>query len=183
MNNLTTLLQATKFAARKHHGQLRKGPNAEPYIVHPLDVAHRLINIGKVEDFDVLIAGILHDTIEDTATCREEIVDLFGENVASIVDEVTDDKNLPKRVRKEKQVEHAPHMSVGAKQLKMCDKISNITDIVRNPPEGWSTKRQLEYIEWGERVFAGLRGINKNLEKHFDDLVEDAKAQITGNSR
>ncbi len=178
MNNLGNLLQAAKFAARKHHGQHRKGADAEPYIVHPLDVAFLLKNVGKVEDYDVLIAAVLHDTVEDTETSREEIVELFGENVASIVMEVTDDKSLEKQERKEEQVRHAPHMSVSAKQLKMCDKISNITDIVKNPPDGWSDERRLEYIEWGERVFKGLRGVNENLEKHFDDLVKDAKAQI-----
>jgi guanosine-3',5'-bis(diphosphate) 3'-pyrophosphohydrolase len=92
--------------------------------------------------------------------------------------EVTDNKSLPKEVRKQKQVEHAPHLSDGAKQLKMCDKISNITDIMSNPPNGWDEKRRIEYVEWGERVFAGLRGVNENLEKHFDKLVAEAKAKI-----
>jgi guanosine-3',5'-bis(diphosphate) 3'-pyrophosphohydrolase len=178
MNNLDTLLQAAKFAANKHDGQRRKGADAEPYIVHPLDVAFLLTNIGKVDDFDILIAAILHDTVEDTNTTKEEIVELFGENVASIVAEVTDDKSLKKEERKQEQVKHAPHMSVSAKQLKMCDKISNITDVMRNPAMDWSKQRKLEYIEWGERVFAGLRGVNEHLEKYFDDLVIQAKEKI-----
>lgn len=178
MNNLPELLQAAKFAAKKHHGQHRKGADADPYIVHPLDVAHLLTNIGKVEDYDILIAAVLHDTVEDTGTSRDEIVELFGEKVASIVAEVTDDKSLPKAERKQKQIEHAPHISDEAKQLKMCDKISNITDIMNNPPADWSNQRRLEYIGWGEKVFAGLRGANENLENYFDELVKNAKDKI-----
>lgn len=178
MNNLSTLLQAASFAAQKHTGQKRKGKDQAPYINHPLEVANLLINEGKVEDYDVLIAAILHDTVEDTDASEEEIKQLFGEKVASIVMEVTDDKSLPKQVRKQKQVEHAPHLTNEAKQLKMCDKISNIRDIMENPPDGWSDERRLEYIEWGERVMAGLRGANENLEKHFDELVKEAKARI-----
>lgn len=178
MSNLARLLQAASFAARKHTGQTRKGDDASPYINHPLEVANLLANVGNVEDFDVLIAAILHDTVEDTGTKKEEIEELFGENVASIVMEVTDDKSLPKAERKQKQVEHAPHISHGAKQLKMGDKISNITDVMKNPPAGWSKERRLEYIEWGERVMAGLRGANENLEKYFDKLVVEAKENI-----
>lgn len=178
MSNLAKLLQAASFAARKHTGQTRKGDDAAPYINHPLEVAHLLANVGKVEDFDVLIAAILHDTIEDTDATKEEIEELFGAAVASVVMEVTDDKTLPKAERKQRQIEHAPHISDGAKQLKLGDKISNITDVMHNPPAGWSKERRLEYIEWGERVAAGLRGVNQDLENHFDQLVIKARKRI-----
>lgn len=178
MNNIAKLLQAASFSAKKHTGQTRKGDDAAPYINHPLEVANLLANVGKVEDFDVLIAAILHDTVEDTETTKEEIEELFGERVALIVMEVTDDKSLPKAERKQKQVEHAPHISHGAKQLKMSDKISNITDVMKNPPAGWSKERRMEYVEWGEKVMAGLRGANENLEIHFDKLVAEAKEKI-----
>ncbi len=137
-----------------------------------------LANIGKVEDFDVLIAAVLHDTIEDTETTKEEITEIFGENVAEMVLEVTDDKSLPKAERKQKQVEHAPHLSTGAKLIKLGDKISNIRDVMENPPDGWSDERRLEYVNWGEKVVAGLRGTNENLEKHFDELIEKAKRKF-----
>ena len=175
MNGVSQLLKAASFAARKHTGQTRKGDDAAPYINHPLEVANLLANVGKVEDFDVLIAAILHDTVEDTDATKEEIAELFGTRVASIVMEVTDDKSLPKAERKQKQVEHAPHLSDGAKQLKLCDKISNITDVMHNPPAGWSKERRLEYIEWGEEVAKGLRGVNRNLENHFDELIIEAR--------
>ncbi|HEX8246930.1 MAG TPA: HD domain-containing protein [Pyrinomonadaceae bacterium] len=179
MNNLNKLLEAASFAAKKHQTQKRKGENAEPYINHPLEVANLLANVGKVEDTDVLIAALLHDTVEDTETTKEEIARKFGENVSEIVMEVTDDKSLPKPARKQLQVEHAPHLSPGAKLVKLGDKISNITDILNNPPHDWSLERKREYVEWGEKVVAGLRGANENLEKHFDEIAAQAKKKFS----
>lgn len=172
MSNLTKLLQATSFSAKKHRYQKRKGNDAEPYINHPLEVANLLASIGGVEDFEVLMAAILHDTVEDTETTAEELTELFGENVCSMVLEVTDDKSLPKQRRKELQIEHAPHLSIGAKQIKLCDKISNVTDVLNNPPDGWSEERKSEYVAWAGKVVDGLRGVNKDLEDYFDNLVK-----------
>ena len=178
MNNLANLTEAYYFAAKKHIKQKRKGNDAAPYINHPIEVVKLLTNVGKVEDYDILIAAVLHDTVEDTETTIEEISEKYGANVGVMVSELTDDKTLPKQERKEKQVEHAPHISVGAKQIKLCDKISNIRDVMENPPDGWSDERRLEYINWGERVAAGLRGVNAELENHFDELVKKAKEKI-----
>ena len=179
MNNFVTFMQAISFAAKKHKLQKRKGADEEPYVNHVLEVANLLANVGKVEDFDVLIAAVLHDTVEDTETTEAEITEKFGENVGKIVMEVTDDKSLPKARRKELQIEHAPHLSTGAKLIKLGDKISNIRDVTENPPDDWSKQRRLEYVEWGEKVISGLRGTNENLEKHFDELIESAKAKIS----
>lgn len=178
MNDLSKLLQAISFSAKKHSFQKRKGADGEPYINHPVEVANLLANIGKVADVNVLIAAILHDTIEDTETSAEEITNLFGAEVCGMVLEVTDDKTLPKAERKQKQIEHAPHLSDGAKLVKLADKISNIRDVTENPPRDWSDKRRLEYVEWGEKVVAGMRGANEDLEKYFDSLVEIAKQKF-----
>lgn len=91
--------------------------------------------------------------------------------------EVTDDKSLPKQVRKQLQIEHAPHLSAGAKQIKLADKISNIRDVTQNPAIGWDDNRRREYVEWGIAVVAGLRGINSDLEACFDEIV--ARSQNT----
>ncbi len=178
MNNLSNLLQAASFAAKKHRYQKRKGDDGEPYVNHPLEVANLLANIGKVTDFDILIAAILHDTVEDTETTKEELTELFGAAVAGYVLEVTDDKSLPKAERKLKQIEHAPHLSDSAKQIKLADKTSNIADVTNTPPAGWSRERRLEYIDWGERVVAGLRGVNADLENHFDETLRKARQQF-----
>lgn len=177
-NDLSKFLQAISFAAQKHKSQKRKGADEEPYINHVLEVANLIANVGKVEDYDVLIAAVLHDTVEDTETSGEEITNFFGAAVCGYVLEVTDDKSLPKARRKELQVEHAPHLSTGAKLIKLGDKISNIRDVTENPPDGWSKERKLEYVNWGERVINGLRGANADLEKHFDDIVAVARQKF-----
>ena len=178
MNDVANLIQAINFAAKKHSTQKRKGADEQPYINHVLEVVNLLANIGKVKDYDVLIAAVLHDTIEDTETTKEEITKLFGATVCKYVLEVTDDKNLPKDERKQLQIKHAPHLSDGAKQIKLGDKISNIRDMSENPPDGWSDKRRLEYVEWGEKVIDGLRGVNSNLEKRFDETVAEAREKF-----
>jgi len=177
-NDLPKLLQAISFAAKKHVKQKRKGANQEPYINHPLEVLNVLANVGKIEDYDVLIAAVLHDTIEDTETTKEEISERFGLKVSEYVLEVTDDKSLPKAERKQLQIEHAPHLSNGAKYIKLADKISNIRDVSENPPGDWSNERRLEYISWGEKVIAGLRGVNANLERLFDETVSKARRKF-----
>lgn len=178
MNNLTNFIEAASFAAKKHAGQRRKGNDAAPYINHPLEVTNLLASVGQIDDYDVLIAALLHDTIEDTETTKDEINEKFGATVTKYVSEVTDDKSLPKAERKQLQIAHAPHISTGAKLVKLADKISNVRDVTENPPDGWSVERRLEYLVWGEKVVAGMRGVNENLEKHFDELIETARSKI-----
>ena len=137
-----------------------------------------LANVGGVNDIDVLIAAILHDTVEDVGVKKEEIIERFGDRVAGFVMEVTDDKSLPKQERKRLQVEHAPHLSPEAKQIKLGDKISNIMDVTDNPPADWDIKRRREYIDWGESVVAGLRGANSPLEELFDASVKRARESL-----
>ena len=73
----------------------------------------------------VILAAILHDTIEDTEATPDEIRSLFGEEVLGIVLECTDDKSLPYLDRKRLQIETAPHKSEKAKLVKLADKICN----------------------------------------------------------
>jgi (p)ppGpp synthase/HD superfamily hydrolase len=84
------------------------------------------------------------------------------------VAEVTDDKRLPRRVRKQRQVEQARHKSRRAKLIKIADKTSNLRSLLTSPPVGWSPRRQREYLEWSARVVAGCRGVNPWLERQFD---------------
>jgi guanosine-3',5'-bis(diphosphate) 3'-pyrophosphohydrolase len=178
MSSLAKILDAASFAAKKHTGQKRKGSDGEPYINHPIEVANLLVNIGKVEDDDMIVSALLHDTVEDCGVRYEEIAEKFGSVVANYVRELTDDKSLPKEERKRLQIEHAPHLSLEAKQIKLADKISNIRDVTENPPDGWDVGRRREYVEWGENVVAGLRGANKGLERLFDEIVSEAKESL-----
>jgi guanosine-3',5'-bis(diphosphate) 3'-pyrophosphohydrolase len=109
--DLITILKAAKFAAEKHRKQLRKGAESTPYINHPLEVARMLAEDGKVGDASIISAALLHDTIEDTETTAEELLHHFGQEITSMVLEVTDDKSLEKNERKRLQIEHASHKS------------------------------------------------------------------------
>jgi guanosine-3',5'-bis(diphosphate) 3'-pyrophosphohydrolase len=173
-----SLLKALRFSAEKHNDQRRKDARSSPYINHPIQVVEILWMIGDVRDVTLLVASILHDTIEDTDTKPEEIRAEFGEDVLALVLEVTDDKNLPKPVRKQLQVERAPHKTRNAKLLKLADKISNVQDMITSPPKDWSLERQQEYLLWTEQVVAGLRGINEKLEMHYDDLLANGKRSL-----
>lgn len=172
------ILQALRFSANKHRNQRRKDNNS-PYINHPIDVAEVLMTVGGVRELDVIVAAILHDTIEDTDTLPQEIEDLFGNPVLSLVLEVTDDKSLPKKMRKQLQVDNAPHKSLGAKQIKIADKISNLRDIMNSPPANWTRERKLEYVDWSENVVAGLRGANPKLESLYDETLRSVRSQLT----
>ena len=172
------ILKALRFSAEKHSDQRRKDAKSSPYINHPIRVAETLWTIGDVRDVTLLVAALLHDTIEDTATTPDEIREEFGEDVLALVLEVTDDKSLPKQTRKRLQVEHAPHKSPNAKLLKLADKISNVYDITQSPPRDWSLERRREYLLWTERVVAGLRGVSPGLESRYDELLEDGKRSL-----
>lgn len=128
------LVAAIAFAADKHRNQRRKDEEASPYINHPIALADVLANEAGVEDERVIVAAVLHDTVEDTETTEQELLRLFGKDVADIVMEVTDDKSLPKEERKRLQVEHAATISRRAKLVKLADKICNLRDIARHPP-------------------------------------------------
>ena len=122
---------------------------------------------GGVNDPIVIVAALLHDTIEDTKTTKQELEEKFGPEIAEIVAEVTDDKSLEKSVRKQRQVEHAAHLSVRAKIVKLADKISNVRDVATSPPSDWSIECRREYFEWAKRVVDSLGTVNEPLRASF----------------
>jgi guanosine-3',5'-bis(diphosphate) 3'-pyrophosphohydrolase len=137
-----------------------------------------IAEVAKSDDSTILAAAILHDTLEDTETTRAEIAEVFGERVADFVAQVTDDKSLPKKERKKLQVQHAGHLSPGAKLIKLADKISNVREIGEDPPEDWGRKRREKYFKWAEEVVEALGSVNRDLEKLFADTVNSARAKL-----
>jgi guanosine-3',5'-bis(diphosphate) 3'-pyrophosphohydrolase len=172
---MTAIFDALRFAAVRHSRQRRKDVDGTPYINHPIAVVDTLWRVGGIRHVPTLVAGILHDTVEDTGTTPEELRLLFGEEVERIVLEVTDDKALPKSERKRLQVERAPHKSVPAKCVKLADKICNVRDVTHNPPPNWPLERRREYFDWSERVVEGLCGANPALEELFERLVREGR--------
>jgi len=184
LNNLdaSELLRALAFAARKHKDQRRKDADASPYINHPIAVASVLATEAGVTDAVTLLAAILHDTVEDTETTPEELQREFGQAVAHVVAEVTDDKSLPKEVRKELQIHHAAAASSRAKALKIADKTCNVRDVTSAPPEGWSLNRRKQCVDWAVAVVAGCRGDEPTLEAVFDAAVAEAQRVMEDDS-
>jgi guanosine-3',5'-bis(diphosphate) 3'-pyrophosphohydrolase len=167
--DLGLFLRALAFAAHKHRNQRRKDADASPYINHPIALANALCGEARVTDVEVLCAAILHDTVEDTETTAAELEREFGEKIASIVLEVTDDTTLEKAERKRLQVEHAAQISHQAKLVKLADKICNLRDVVDSPPATWPLSRRQEYFEWAKQVVDRMRGAHPVLERIFDE--------------
>jgi guanosine-3',5'-bis(diphosphate) 3'-pyrophosphohydrolase len=172
------ILKAVDFAARKHRDQRRKDPDASPYINHPIAVARVIAEIGGVTDPAALAGALLHDTLEDTETTPEELETQFGAEIRAIVEAVTDDKSLPKQERKALQIQHAAALSNAAALVKLGDKISNVTDIVESPPQGWSRERRVEYIEWAWEVVRNCPPVNAALKSHFEALAARALERV-----
>ncbi|KAI9209282.1 uncharacterized protein BJ171DRAFT_486018 [Polychytrium aggregatum] len=175
------LLTAVNFAAIKHRSQLRKDGHT-PYINHPVGVAYILLHEGGVEDTATLQAAVLHDTVEDTETSFEELEQVFGHEVMSIVKECTDDKTLPSVDRKRLQIETASHKSPKAKLVKLADKLYNLRDLQHTPPVGWDQKRVAEYFAWAKKVTDGLRGSNSKLELALDNIYSHGQFTFEGQS-
>lgn len=167
---LCDVLDAAVFAAWHHRDQRRKGANPKdvPYIQHPLEVACLLAHADA--STDVVRAGLLHDTVEDTDVTPDMLREHFGDTVARLVQEVTDDKSLPPAERKKLQIEHAAHASTGARIIKLADKLNNLQSLVQNPPAAWPRERIQGYFLWSREVIARARGVSPQLEEQLDKL-------------
>lgn len=175
---LSIVTRAADFAARAHVAQHRKGLAEEPYVNHLTEVAALLAEATGGADPELIAAAYLHDTLEDTVTRYEDIVAQFGEAVAKLVAEVTDDKSLPKAERKRLQVATVTKKSARAQLLKIADKTSNVRALVTSPPAGWSKARLMEYIDWAEAVVSQIRGQNAMLDAAFIAARDMAKREI-----
>jgi (p)ppGpp synthase/HD superfamily hydrolase len=168
MESVQRILEAALFAAERHAHQKRKGAAGEPYVNHLIEVA-QLVSMAIPEpDTNLVMAALLHDTIEDVGVTGEELTQRFGSDVAELVTEVTDDKSLPKAERKRLQIEHAPNLSVRAQAIKLADKISNLRAILASPPADWDYERKKQYFDWGKRVVDGLSAPNLVLKAEFE---------------
>jgi len=174
----TLILKAAHFAAKKHRDQRRKDKHASPYIIHPISVALAIAQIGRVDDPEILAAALLHDTLEDTKTEPEDLEAEFGKKVCEYVLDVSDDKTLPKDERKRRQIEHAKQISKGAALIKLGDKISNVTDVINNPPEDWDINRRKEYLDWAEKVIENCPKVNDRMENKFQEIINQGREAL-----
>ena len=128
-NTVEDLNRAIIFATERHAGQARKGTDT-PYIVHPLETMLILSNMQA--DLNVQIAGLLHDTVEDTNTALEEIATLFGDDVASLVGHHSEDKSKSWAERKTTAIMALKQADERIKMLVLADKLSNMRSIARD---------------------------------------------------
>lgn len=122
-----SLDQAIQFAAVKHKGQVRKSTNI-PYISHPFAVAMMLQKAGHTKE--VIMAGVLHDTLEDTSATEEEIRELFGDAVLALVASASEpDKSLPWEDRKRHTLAELSNRSDDELAVIIADKLHNLRSI------------------------------------------------------
>lgn len=171
IHHLQPILKAVAFAAEKHVGQFRQNAAHTPYIIHPIGVAKSLWHEANVRSTNVLVAALLHDTLEDTATTAEEIEQHFGPRIRYTVEELTDPSELSKQERLQRQVDHAPLMSLNAQLVKLADRLYNIRDM-RVTPVGWSEEKVNNYREWGTKLLQALQGTNEQLEKALEEEIQ-----------
>ncbi len=152
--------RALSFAAGKHSGQSRKGTEV-PYIVHPVHVAWLLQAYGL--DEYVVVAGILHDVLEDTPCTRQELTSEFGEEVTEIVVWCSDpDKREPWEARKDAAVARMRVMTPAARAVSCADKAHNLhtmADAVeRGEPNVWRRFQRgpLAQLDYHERALNAL---------------------------
>jgi len=169
-HEIQTILSAAHYAAEKHADHRRKG--GEPYLNHLIEVAYRVSSVLSEPDTNLVVAALLHDTIEDTGVTATELTERFGQDVTGLVLEVTDDRSLAPDVRKRLQIEHAPKLSVRAQTIKLADKISNLRSILSSPPPDWDYERKKQYFEWGKRVVDALSQPNPILKAEFESTYQ-----------
>ena len=171
------LTKALAFAAEAHRNQRRKGASQEPYINHLIEVLDLVASV-EVGDMDVLIAALLHDVLEDTRTDYRELAAAFGERVARIVQENSDDMTLPKPERRRARLSGVSKKSREARLVKFADIISNLRAIAISPPAGWPNDRRLGYLNSCRNLVDAGRGSNAEIERIFDDTARAAEQAI-----
>jgi len=165
-----TMLRAITFANLHHKDQLRKYSGV-PYIAHPVRVAFRIMD--RYPDFDdLIIAGVLHDTIEDTDVTYPDLVDSFGVPVAEYVLEVTNQyekseyPNMNRAERKAAEFNRISRISAAGKLIKLADRIDNLSEM-DGDPDFLHT-----YLDESVKLAGVLRGIDGFLENQLDKSIE-----------
>ena len=160
------VFEAIEFAARAHAGQLRKGTRL-PYIIHPLAVARILIEADQPDE--TVVAGLLHDTIEDTPVTREEIHDRFGAGVADLVAAVSEpDRSLAWEERKRGTLETIRSGPEAAVWIELADKLDNARSL------------RADHARLGDRVWERFRRPKSEQRWYYESLREALAARLGG---
>lgn len=142
------LLSAASFAARAHRHQLRKDKET-PYAAHPFRVCLVVRQVFGIDDPAVLTAALLHDTIEDTTTDYDDVVELFGEDVARWTAALTKDMRMPEPEREVAYLEQLAAAPWQVAACKLADIYDNMTDAKFLTPAGRAKQvaRSRQYLD------------------------------------
>jgi guanosine-3',5'-bis(diphosphate) 3'-pyrophosphohydrolase len=168
MNPFAVVFAAAQFAAEKHAGQTAK--NGQPYINHPIEVAFLLADVGGIESPEVIAASLLHDVIEKCGVTRDELANLFGDTIANLVLELTDDKGLPEDERRRHQTAAAANLSPNAKLIRLADKISNLRQLL-TVSDSASREPLKRYADWTSELLPKLAGVSPSLEALLSETL------------
>lgn len=158
------LHNAIIFATKAHEGQVRKGTDI-PYIVHPMEVMQILTENGC--DETVILAGILHDTLEDTKTTPEDILQGFGQEVLDLVKSESEDKSKSWKERKQTTIDHLRDASKEIQLVCCADKLSNIKSIYADK------------LNLGDHVFDRFNAPKEQIKWYYQGVAE-ALTKIDG---
>jgi guanosine-3',5'-bis(diphosphate) 3'-pyrophosphohydrolase len=160
------LAAAEEFARMKHQHQFRRD-GVTPYVEHPKAVMAILRDEFGVADVDTLAAGLLHDTIEDTATDYDEVAERFGSRVADIVAILTKDKRLPEAKRERTYFAQLARGPLPVKLCKVADSLHNLrdTDQAHRPKAAQKARKLLT-------IYKGARGLERALDLLRSELAK-----------
>ena len=177
--NLELVDYAIYFATKAHNGQKRKSDKEVDMIFHPYTVAMMIQRVGGSDE--AVIAGLLHDVVEDTKYTLEDIVNEFGEKIANIVSEVSEKKELPWDERKQEAIERIKIASFDGKLVECADKVSNLETMYNLyeeiGEELWNSfnkpkeKQKWYYTEMYKAIIENTTEDN-NLFKRYKEVLE-----------
>jgi len=175
---MNLISKAKELATSKHEGQFRKF-SGEPYVQHPLRVAQTVLRYKNSKELDkLMVAAILHDTVEDTDTTIEEIRELFGDLVASLVEELTSDSVKAKENKSLYLSDKMISMSSWALVIKLSDRLDNVSDL-RHVNKSFRQK----YIKETKYILSRLIVDRNYLSITHIQLINDILKEVNGVSK
>lgn len=168
--DIDTVVRAYNYAKKKHEGQYRR--SGEPYINHPIEVALILANLQL--DVATIAAGLMHDVVEDTDTTYNQMVEMFGEEIAILVEGVTKLTNLNYENKEKSHTENLRKMFMAMAKdirvvlIKLADRLHNARTFKYMPPAKAQSKSK-ETLEIFAPI-AGRLGISK-VQWEMEDIA------------
>jgi guanosine-3',5'-bis(diphosphate) 3'-pyrophosphohydrolase len=164
--SLQPLFDAVAFAARAHRHQIRKDGQT-PYVSHPFRVCLIVRHVFGVDDIRILTAAVLHDTIEDTLTDCDDLIEHFGAEIAEWVAVLSKDKRLPEHLREPAFIRAFCGGGWPVHIIKLADLYDNIQDSAHFP----ATKRKQSLSRWKQYIDALAPHITAESKRAYELVV------------